>query len=66
MSLVNFHPSQKACVIETENSYLNQNEMGFATAKGTNDPPEVRNWTIHLIALVASMAALSSTLFSSS
>ncbi|CAH0027639.1 unnamed protein product [Clonostachys rhizophaga] len=33
--------------------------MGFATAKGTNDPPEVRNWTIHLIALVASMAALS-------
>ncbi|KAF6813906.1 quinate permease [Colletotrichum sojae] len=33
--------------------------MGFATATGTNDPPEVRNWTIHYIALVASMAALS-------
>lgn len=34
--------------------------MGFAAAKGTNDPPEVRNWTIHIIALVASMAALAS------
>ncbi|KAK1702508.1 general substrate transporter [Colletotrichum lupini] len=33
--------------------------MGFASAKGTNDPPEVRNWRIHFIALVASMAALS-------
>ncbi|KAF5013032.1 hypothetical protein FDECE_926 [Fusarium decemcellulare] len=32
--------------------------MGFAAAKGTNDPPEVRNWTIHRIALIASMAAL--------
>ncbi|KAI1501411.1 quinate permease [Biscogniauxia marginata] len=31
--------------------------MGFSYAKGTNDPPEVRNWTIHLVALVASMAA---------
>ncbi|KAF9876531.1 quinate permease [Colletotrichum karsti] len=27
-------------------------------AAGTNDPPEVRNWRIHLIALVASMSAL--------
>lgn len=27
-------------------------------ASGTNDPPEVRNWTIHWVALVASMAAL--------
>jgi MFS family permease len=27
-------------------------------ASGTNDPPEVRNWRIHLIALVASMSAL--------
>ncbi|KAI8205403.1 hypothetical protein K4K53_004114 [Colletotrichum sp. SAR 10_77] len=33
--------------------------MGFAAAEGTTDPPEVRNWTIHYIALVASMAALS-------
>ncbi|KAK0376799.1 quinate permease [Colletotrichum limetticola] len=33
--------------------------MGFASAKGTNDSPEVRNWRIHFIALVASMAALS-------
>lgn len=33
--------------------------MGFNThASGTNDPPEVRNWRIHLIALVASMSAL--------
>lgn len=33
--------------------------MGWSThATGTNDPPEVRNWTIHLIALVASMSAL--------
>jgi sugar porter (SP) family MFS transporter len=31
----------------------------FSThAQGTNDPPEVRNWVIHLIALVASMSAL--------
>lgn len=35
--------------------------MGWSThAAGTNDPPEVRNWTIHLIALVASMSALAS------
>nr|CAI6331998.1 unnamed protein product [Periconia digitata] len=27
-------------------------------ASGTQDPPEVRNWRIHLIALVASMSAL--------
>ncbi|KAH9235858.1 hypothetical protein K456DRAFT_1748469 [Colletotrichum gloeosporioides 23] len=27
-------------------------------ASGTNDPPEVRNWRIHFIALVASMSAL--------
>ncbi|CAG9993654.1 unnamed protein product [Clonostachys byssicola] len=34
--------------------------MGFfkTHAAGTNDPPEVRNWTIHMIALVASMSAL--------
>jgi hypothetical protein len=29
-------------------------------AKGTSDPPEVRNWYIHLVALVASMSALAS------
>jgi hypothetical protein len=29
-------------------------------ALGTLDPPEVRNWRIHLIALVASMSALAS------
>lgn len=36
--------------------------MGIFTthASGTNDPPEVRNWRIHLIALVASMSALAS------
>lgn len=35
--------------------------MGFSThAAGTNDPPEVRNWTIHSIALIASMSALAS------
>ncbi|KAL0930050.1 quinate permease [Colletotrichum truncatum] len=33
--------------------------MGFAAATGTTDPSEVRNWTIHYIALVVSMAALS-------
>ncbi|KAI6511035.1 hypothetical protein MCOR13_000720 [Pyricularia oryzae] len=32
--------------------------MGWSHAAGTNDPPEVRNWTIHWIALVASCAAL--------
>ncbi|KAM5360199.1 hypothetical protein ACJZ2D_013909 [Fusarium nematophilum] len=38
--------------------------MGFNThASGTNDPPEVRNWRIHLIALVASMSALASESF---
>lgn len=31
--------------------------MGIAVAK-SNDPPEVRNWTIHWIAIVLSMAAL--------
>lgn len=35
--------------------------MGWNThASGTNDPPEVRNWRIHLIATVASMSALAS------
>lgn len=34
----------------------------FSThATGTLDPPEVRNWRIHLIALIASMSALAST-----
>ncbi|KAJ4353526.1 uncharacterized protein N0V89_005256 [Didymosphaeria variabile] len=33
--------------------------MGWNThADGTQDPPEVRNWRIHIIALVASMSAL--------
>ncbi|KAF2245304.1 quinate permease [Trematosphaeria pertusa] len=33
--------------------------MGWSIhAAGTEDPPEVRNWRIHLIALVASMSAL--------
>ncbi|KAK8859324.1 quinate permease [Apiospora arundinis] len=33
--------------------------MGWSThASGTLDPPEVRNWYIHLIAAVASMSAL--------
>ncbi|KAK1224675.1 hypothetical protein PQX77_012421 [Marasmius sp. AFHP31] len=33
--------------------------MGWSThATGTNDPPEVRNWRIHLIALITSMTAL--------
>ena len=32
----------------------------FSHAKGTNDPPEVRNWKIHLIATIASMSALAS------
>lgn len=31
--------------------------MGIGVAK-SNDPPEVRNWTIHWIAIVLSMAAL--------
>ena len=35
--------------------------MGWSThATGTQDPPEVRNWKIHLVALVASMSALAS------
>jgi hypothetical protein len=35
----------------------------FSThAQGTADPPEVRNWYIHWIALVASMSALASEL----
>ncbi|CAD0023031.1 unnamed protein product [Aureobasidium pullulans] len=33
--------------------------MGWSThATGTQDPPEVRNWRIHLVAFVASMSAL--------
>ncbi|KAI5269639.1 hypothetical protein E4T47_06956 [Aureobasidium subglaciale] len=33
--------------------------MGWSThASGTQDPPEVRNWKIHLVAFVASMSAL--------
>ncbi|KAG9693184.1 general substrate transporter, partial [Aureobasidium melanogenum] len=33
--------------------------MGWSThASGTKDPPEVRNWKIHLVAFVASMSAL--------
>jgi hypothetical protein len=33
----------------------------FSThATGTLDPPQVRNWRIHLIALIASMSALAS------
>lgn len=37
--------------------------MGCFTthASGTLDPPEVRNWRIHLIALIVSMSALAST-----
>lgn len=35
--------------------------MGWSThATGTQDPAEVRNWRIHLVALVASMSALAS------
>jgi hypothetical protein len=36
--------------------------MGFFSthASGTLDPPEVRNWRIHLIALIASMSAVAS------
>lgn len=35
--------------------------MGWSThATGTQDPPEVRNWKIHLVAFVASMSALAS------
>ena len=35
--------------------------MGWSThATGTQDPPEVRNWRIHLVAFVASMSALAS------
>jgi hypothetical protein len=37
----------------------------FSThAQGTADPPEVRNWYIHWIALVASMSALASEFLS--
>lgn len=37
--------------------------MGWSThASGTKDPPEVRNWKIHLVAFVASMSALASEL----
>lgn len=35
--------------------------MGFNLhADNSNDPPEVRNWRVHLIALVVSMGALAS------
>lgn len=35
--------------------------MGFNLhASGTSDPKEVRNWKIHLIAIVASMSAIAS------
>lgn len=35
--------------------------MGFNLhAEGTNDPKEVRNWRIHLIAIIASMSAIAS------
>ena len=37
--------------------------MGFNFhAKGTKDPEDVRNWRIHMIAIIASMAALASKL----
>jgi hypothetical protein len=31
-------------------------------ADGTKDPNEVRNWRIHLIAIIASMSAIASKL----
>lgn len=35
--------------------------MGFDLhAEGTNDPAAVRNWRIHMIATIASMAAIAS------
>lgn len=35
--------------------------MGFNLhADNSNDPPEVRNWRVHLIALVVSMGAIAS------
>jgi hypothetical protein len=35
--------------------------MGFNLhAEGTNDPQEVRNWKIHLYAIIASMSAIAS------
>ena len=35
--------------------------MGFDLhAEGTNDPKDVRNWRIHMVALIASMSALAS------
>lgn len=35
--------------------------MGFNLhADGTNDPSEVRNWRIHMIAIIASMSAIAS------
>ena len=37
--------------------------MGFNFhAEGTKDPQDVRNWRIHMIAIIASMAALASKL----
>ncbi|TKW48165.1 hypothetical protein CTA1_4534, partial [Colletotrichum tanaceti] len=36
-------------------------KMGFNLhADGTNDPKEVRNWRIHMIAVIASMSAIAS------
>lgn len=35
--------------------------MGFSLhADGTHDPPEVRNWRIHSVAIIASMSAIAS------
>lgn len=38
--------------------------MGFSLhANNSNDPPEVRNWRIHLITVVVSMGAIASKHF---
>jgi hypothetical protein len=35
--------------------------MGFNLhADNSNDPPEVRNWRVHLIAIIVSMGAIAS------
>ena len=35
--------------------------MGFNLhAQGTNDPDDVRNWRIHMVAIIASMSAIAS------
>lgn len=35
--------------------------MGFNLhAQGTNDPDDVRNWRIHMVAIIASMSAVAS------